>query len=696
MPEQAIRRAKPALALCLWVLFLLALLLPGLAQAKGLTAENLVSMARISGAAVSPDGEWVVYSLRTTDLQADRGERDLWMVRVDGTGEPRRLTTHPSGEGGVVWAPDGRSLYFLASRTGSSQVWRLPLQGGEAEPITDLAMDVGNLRLAPDGRSMAFTQEVYVDCPDAACTVGRDKEKHDSKRTGLLYERLFVRHWDTWKEHKRSHLFVLPLGKGGRVPEGAQPVDVTRGMDADVPSKPFGGAEEITFTPDGKGLVFAARQAGREEPWSTDFNLYHVPADGSGPPRRLTENPAWDTHPVFSPDGKTLAYLAMERAGFEADRFRVILRAWPEGKEKALTQDWDRSVRDLFFSADSKTLFVTAQDTGEVPLFAIDIATAKVRELFRDGTVRSPALAGQRLVFGRDHLGGPVDLHSINLNGGAHTVLTAANAARLAEIEMGEYEQFSFPGWNEETVHGFVVKPAGYEAGKKYPLAFLIHGGPQGSFSNNFHYRWNPQTYAGAGYVAVMIDFHGSTGYGQAFTDSITGDWGGKPLVDLQKGLAFALEKYPFIDGERACALGASYGGYMINWIAGNWSDRFDCLVNHDGLFDTRDMYYSTEELWFPEWEFGGTPYDNPEGYAKFNPALHVDKWQSPMLVIHGALDYRVVDTQGLATFTALQRRGVPSQLLYYPDENHWVLKPNNSIQWHETVLAWLEKWTTE
>ena len=671
---------------CIYVLVSgLVGLAPAAADSHPFTADDLVRMARLSDPQVSPDGKSVAYVLRETDMDANKGRTDLWLVGLDGS-EPRRLTTDPASDSSPRFAPDGKSLYFLSSRSGSSQVWRLPLDAGEAEQVTDLPLDVGNLLVSPDGKHLALTMEVFPDCDDLGCTTKRLKEREEAKTSGRLYERLFIRHWDTWKDGRRSHLFIHELGSDG------EPIDVTAGMDADVPSKPFGDASEIAFSPDGEGIVFAARDAGAGEPWSTDFNLYHAALDGSSEPRRLTPNPAWDTHPVFSPDGKTLAYAAMERAGFEADRFRVILRAWPDGEERVLTQDWDRSAGAMVFSPDGKTLYVTAQDVGEVRLFAVDVASGKVSKVVDGGHVRSPGIAGGMLVYGRDDLRLPVDLYAQPMSGGSEKRLTEVNRERLASVRTGEYEQFSFAGWNDETVHGYLVKPVDFDPQQTYPVAFLVHGGPQGSFDNDFHYRWNPQAYAGAGYAAVMIDFHGSTGYGQAFTDSITGDWGGKPLEDLQKGLAAALERYPWLDGDRVCALGASYGGYMMNWIAGNWPDRFRCLVNHDGLFDLRSMYYSTEELWFPEWELG-KPWENPEAVERHNPARFVQNWRTPMLVVHGALDFRVVESQGFQTFTALQRRGIPSQLLYFPDENHFVLKPHNSLQWHETVLAWLDRW---
>jgi dipeptidyl aminopeptidase/acylaminoacyl peptidase len=608
---------------------------------------------------------------------------------VDGDGL-KRLTTHPAGDSNPRWAPDGQTIWFLSSRSGSSQVWRIRANGGEALQVTDLPLDVGNLVVSPDGARLAFTLEVFPDCADLSCTTERLEEREKRDAGGRIYENLFIRHWDTWKDGRRAHLFSMPS-------EGGEPVDTTPNMDADTPSKPFGGPEEITFTPDSRSLVFAAREVGREEAWSTDFDLFLVAADGSSPRRNLTEaNQAWDTQPVFSPNGKTLAYLAMSKAGYEADRFRIVLRSWPEGDTRTLTEEWDRSPSGFAWSTDGRTLYARAANLGQVSLFAIDVATGDVRTVVEEGTVRSPVAAGNRIVFGRDHLRSPVELYSVGPGGTDVRQITRINEDKVAAARMGEPEQFTFEGWNDETVYAYVVKPTDFDPAKKYPIAFLIHGGPQGSFGNDFHYRWNPQAYAGAGYGVVMVDFHGSVGYGQAFTDSIRGDWGGKPLMDLVKGLAAAIARYSWLDGERVSALGASFGGYMINWIAGKWPNRFRCLINHDGNIDERMAYFATEELWFPEWDHEGTPWENPEGYRKHSPIDFVQNWRTPMLVIHGAHDFRVVETQGIATFTALQRRGIPSKLLYFPDENHWILKPANSILWHETVLGWLDQWTLE
>ncbi|MDP7690690.1 MAG: S9 family peptidase [Vicinamibacterales bacterium] len=670
-------------------LLAVALLAPGFAEAqlRTMTPGDLVSLDRVSDPQVSPDGRQVAFTLSAVDLEADRRRTDIWVVGVAG-GEPRRLTSHPAGDFNPRWSPNGAQLYFLSTRSGSSQVWRLDMAGGEATQVTDLPLDAANLTLSPDGSHLAVSVEVFVDCATLACTAERLDGSEADAATGRVYDGLFVRHWDTWEDGRRSHIVVMSVG-------GGTPVDVMAGVDGDSPSVPFGGAEEFAFAPDGRAVVLTARVVGAGEPWSTNFDLWLAPTDGSHLPRKLTDdNAAWDTAPVFSPDGETLAYLAMDRSGFEADRFRIMLRHWPDGPTRMLASDWDRSPGGLLWTADGRTLYATAQNVGHVSLFAIDAASGAVTTVLDDlGYVGSPAIAGERLVFGLDNLTLPVELFTVRHDGSDLRQITRVNEERLAVLTLGDHEQFSFAGAAGDTVYAQIVKPADFDAGRTYPVAFLIHGGPQGSFGNHFHYRWNPQSYAAAGYAVVMVDFHGSVGYGQDFTDAITGDWGGKPLEDLQKGLAAALNRYDWMDGDNVCALGASYGGYMVNWIAGNWPDRFRCLVNHDGVFDMRSMYYSTEELWFPEWEHGGPYYANPEGHERHNPVQHVANWSTPMLVIHGQEDHRVPLEQGLGTFNALQRRGIPSRFLYFPDESHWVLKPHNSMQWHDTVLGWLDTW---
>jgi dipeptidyl aminopeptidase/acylaminoacyl peptidase len=656
--------------------------------AQPFTPDDLVRLKRLSDPQVSPDGRYVAFVLSETDLAANKRPTDLWLIDLQQKEPaPRRLTQNPANDTSPRWSADGKSLYFLSTRSGSSQVWRLQLSGGEATQVTSYPRDVGSLEVAPAGNRLALSMEVLADC-DLPCTRDRMEAKDKQKNTGRLYDHIFVRHWDTWSDGTRSHLFVATVGTEGKA--GA-PVDVSKSLDADVPSKPFGGDEEYTFSPDGSALVFTARVAGRTEPWSTNFDLYQVPADGSAAPKNLTaDNPAWDTQPVFLANGD-LAYLAQTRPGFESDRFHVMLRDARTGTARELAQSWDRSVGRLGITADRTKLLATADDIGQEALFTIDVRSGAPRKVVSTGMVTDYSATKDSVVYALASLSGPADVYVSRLSGGTARRLTSVNQDVLGQRAMSEYEQFSFKGWNEETVYGYVMKPFGFTAGQRYPVVMIIHGGPQVAFGNAWSYRWNPQAWAGRGYGIVFIDFHGSPGYGQAFTDSISHDWGGKPFEDLQKGLAAATGKYSWLDGSKACAAGASYGGFMINWIAGNWPDRFQCLVNHDGLFDQRSMYYSTEELWFPEWEEGGPYYENPQAHEKFNPANLVTKWKTPMLVIHSEQDFRVPLEQGIATFTALQRRGIESRLLTFPDENHWVLKPANSLQWHQVVFDWLD-----
>lgn len=661
------------------------------AAPRGFTVDDLVNMERVGSPAVSPDGSRVVYTVRSTDMGKNRGHTDLWMVDLRAAKPvPQRLTSHSASSTDPEWSPAGDALYFLSARSGSSQVWRLPLAGGEAVRVTDLPVDVDNFRVAPTGERILLSMSVFRDCADLACTKARAEEQGKTKASGRVYDRLFVRHWDTYADGRNNVLYSAPLDASGRV--SAAPVSLSGMLDGDVPSKPFGDHDEYRFSPDGKTVLFAARIAGKTEAWSTNFDLYTVPAAGGEAPRNITaDNNAWDTKGVYSPDGRTIAYLAMSRPGFEADRFHIVLHDVATGKKRHLAEAWDRSPGSIQWTADGKALVADAEDIGQHRLFSIDVASGKVTPLTDKGSVGAFDLRRDTVAYTQANLASGAQLFALKLGGKARQ-LTSQNTERLADVRFGEYEQFSFTGAGGDTVYGHVMKPWNAEPGKKYPVAFLVHGGPQGSFGNGWSYRWNPQVYAGAGYATVFIDFHGSTGYGQKFTDAISGDWGGKPLEDLQKGLAAAAAKFAWLDAGNACALGASYGGYMMNWIEGNWPDAFKCIVNHDGVFDTRGMAYSTEEQWFTDWENGGAHFAVPENHERFNPVNHVNKWKTPMLVVQGDLDFRIPTAQGLSTFTALQRRGIESKFLFFPDENHWVLKPANSVLWHHTVIGWLDQ----
>jgi dipeptidyl aminopeptidase/acylaminoacyl peptidase len=665
--------------------------LGAVAAPRGFTVEDLVAMERVGSPAVSPDGSRVAYTVRTTDMGKNRGHTDVYVVDLRAANPtPQRLTSDAASSTDPEWSPNGDAVYFLSSRSGSGQVWRVPAAGGDAVRVTDLPLDVDAFRVAPTGDRMLLSMAVFRDCADLACTKARLDAKEKDKASGKLYDRLFVRHWDTWSDGRNNVLYAAPLDASGRV--NGTPVSLSGSLDGDVPSKPFGDREEFRFSPDGKTAVFSVRIAGKTEAWSTNFDLYAVPAAG-GMPRNLTaDNHAWDTKGVFSPDGRTLAYLAMSRPGFEADRYHIVLLDLASGKKRNVAESWDRSPGGLQWTADGKTLVADAEDVGQHRLFAIDVASGKVSPLTDKGSIGGFDVRGTTIAYTQTNLASGAQLFGMRLGAEKPVQLTHVNDTKLADVRWGEYEQFSFKGANGDTVYGHVMKPWNYEPGKSYPVAFLVHGGPQGSFGNGWSYRWNPQVYAGAGYATVFIDFHGSTGYGQQFTDAISGDWGGKPLEDLKKGLAAAVAKYPWLDRARACALGASYGGYMMNWIEGNWPDGFKCIVNHDGVFDTRGMAYSTEEQWFTDWENGGPYFTVPEKHERFNPVLHVNKWKTPMLVVQGDLDFRIPTAQGLSTFTALQRRGIESKLLVFPDENHWVLKPANSLLWHHTVIGWLDQ----
>jgi acylaminoacyl-peptidase len=662
-------------------------------QKSPFTYPDMLMLDRISGLAVDPAGTTALFNVRATDMEKNRGVSTLWMKDLVDPKKPEAKV--PAGEGGasdVQWAADGSGFYFLSGRgeVGTTQVWKADAKGTNATQLTRLPLDVQTYRVAPDGSAVVVALAVFPDCPTLTCTSERLEGEPNGKATGQVYDRIFMRHWDTWKDGTRNHLYYVPLKDAD-----AKPVALMPGFDGDVPTMPFGGNEDFAIGKDGRTVYFSARVAGKTEPWSTNFDLFSVPVSGGAPKNLTAGNPAWDAQPVISPDGTKLAYKAMKRPGYEADRFQLKVMDLATGTVTDVAAAWDRSAASLAWSRDGKSFLVTADDIGKHRLFRIDIKTSKVIAMSRDGHMDAFVETPKGFVFQKSGLHGPGQLYqfvpkALFIDDGA-TVLTQVNAS-LNDKAFGAYEQFSFAGWNNETVYGYVLKPANYVEGKKYPVAFLIHGGPQGSFGDGWSYRWNPQTYAGQGFAVVMIDFHGSTGYGQAFTDAINEHWGDRPLEDLQKGLAFALGKYPFLDGGNMAALGASYGGFMINWIAGVWNQPFKALVSHCGIFDTRAMGYSTEELWFTDWENGGSVFTKPANYETFNPLLHADKWRVPMLVVHGDKDFRVPLTQGIGSFTACQAKGIESKYLRFPDENHWVLKPQNSMQWHAEVFGWLEK----
>jgi dipeptidyl aminopeptidase/acylaminoacyl peptidase len=652
------------------------------ATARPMTATDMQMMHRLTGPSVSPDGRYAIFSLSTTDLAANKRNNIVELLDLSAKGAAPKPLALTKGAHDAVFGADG-AIWYLAPVDGQDQLFRTAV-GGQPAQISSLKGDIGGFKVSADGSRLIVWADRDLRCTDFAC---EGLPKLDKGGSARVYDQLFVRHWDSWAEPGvRSRIFAFPIVAGKVTGAG---VPVTGALVGDSPSKPFGGGEEVDVSPDGRTVYFALREAGRIEPTSTNLDIFAAPADGSAQPTNLTAgNDGTDNLPTLSPDGRRLAWFAMARAGYEADRQVLMVRDLATGQTRAVTANWDRSVGSIAWTKDGRSMLVTAEDVLEAPVFRVDVATGKVTRLTRDGHAGNVIpLPGGGAVYTSNSIMAPDDLYRVDGKGKV-TQLTSVNHDLLAELDPVSFKKFSFKGANNDTVWGFTLKP---QTSAKLPIAFVVHGGPQGSFGNGWSYRWNPRVFASPGYAVVSVDFHGSTGYGQAFTDAIRNNWGGWPLEDLQKGLAFATSQDPQLDADNACALGASYGGYMMNWIAGQWPDRFKCLVQHDGVFDARAMAYETEELWFDEWEHGGKAYyEDPAAFEKWNPVNYVARWKTPMLVITGEKDFRIPYTQGIASFTALQRRGIPSRLLVNPDENHWVLKPKNSIRWYDEVLSWL------
>jgi len=667
---------------------LLAIAVATPVAARQLTIEDVTMLSRVAAPTVSADGHWLVWQQRETDLAADKGRLDLWRLDLSKRGaKPEKLVAEADvNESAPQFSADGRTVYFQSDKGGDDAIWSVAVTGGAPKKLTGFQGGLGGFKVAPTGDRILVWADRLPGAPSLAPAMVK---KAADAGAGRTYDQMFVRHWDSWADGTRSQLFVLPLTADGAPGDG---VAIEHGLIGDTPSKPFGGGEEVSWAADGKTVYFALREAGRIEPLSTNLDIFAAPADGSAAPVNLTaDNKGTDNLPTVSPDGRSLAWFAMARAGYEADRQVLMLRDLATGQVRALTANWDRSVGSIAWSPDSKRILVTAEDTQENPIWSVDPASGKVTRLTGEGNVTAVVPTARGAVFAMNSLVSPDDFYL--LSGRKASRLTSVNAEKLAGIDMPTVTRFSFTGANNDTVWGYAVKP--YGATGKVPIAFMVHGGPQGTSNNSWSYRWNPALFAGAGYGLVAVDFHGSTGYGQAFSDAIRNNWGGWPLEDLQKGLKAATTKFDWLDADNACALGASYGGYMMNWIEGQWPDRFKCIVQHDGVFDARAMAYETEELWFDEWEHGGKAYyEDPAAFEKWNPVNFVAAWKTPMLVITGERDFRIPYTQGLAAFTALQRRGIPSRLLVNPNENHWVLKPKNSRQWYHEVLGWMNKWT--
>jgi dipeptidyl aminopeptidase/acylaminoacyl peptidase len=660
------------------------------AEKRAITFKDLISLHRVGEPQISPDGNWIAYSVATPDLEANRSVRDIWVVAAGGGGEARQLTRGGS-DTRARWSPDGKKLAFISGRSGTPQIYWIALDGGEATRLTSISTGADNELWSPDGKTVAFISSVYPDCRDDACNAARDAAKEKNKVKARIYEKLLYRHWNEWWDGKRSHLFVAAMDGGGAAR------DLTPGANYDVPPFSEGAPEAIAFSPDGRELCFTAN-TDKDEALSTNGDLFTVEVSGGSEPKRITTNPGNDWGPAYSRDGKWIAYRAQFLAGYEADRWRLMLFNRATSATATVTEEFDHSVESYEWSPDSQTIYFTAEENGEMILWGVALPPRNEVKGVLAGFNSEFDLSsdGNTLAIVRTSLTLPAEVFAMDFKkSSTPRQLTHHNDMLLSQLELAPPEAFWFEGADKAKVEGFIIRPPHFDAARKYPALFLIHGGPQGAWTDAWGYRWNQQVMAAGGYVVVMVNPRGSTGYGQKFTAEISRDWGGRVYEDLMKGLDAAIAKYPFIDGARVGAAGGSYGGYMIDWIATH-TDRFKCLISHAGPYDLVSEYGATEELWFADWEFGGPPWVKPELYRKWAPsefAAGLGKYKTPSLVVGGELDFRVPYNQDLEFFTALQVQGVPSKLVIFPDEGHWVLKPQNSELWYGTFLDWLGRY---
>ena len=722
--------------------FLLFCSLSAFAQTKHpFTFEDMMSLKRVADPQPSPDGKWVLFSVTDVSLEANTKTPHVWIVPTAG-GESREIIFTQESDR-PRWAPDGKRFAFLSTKEQGSQIWIADFDGVKGtvtavHKVTFFGMEAEGELWSPDGKSLLFVSNIFPECDDPVfvkeynCNLGKRDEAEKSKVKAMIFTNLLYRHWNAYKNGMRSHIFVMPAPAADETwsTQHSDPMqraywnlsfyrDLTPG-DYDAPVFSLGGQDNYAFSPDGQEICYASNHD-KVEATSTNNDLWLVSVNG-GPAKNITaDNPASDSTPLYSPDGKYIAYRAQQRPGYEADRFRLMLYDRKTGEKKNLTENFDGWVGTFGWEPDSTQIYFVAEKDGESPLWSVGFVpelygtppTARLRLSGFFDDLSLVGRAGKEIFFFTGmSIARPNEIYTTSAAIIDHckgidqtplcpqpTSLTHLTDATLSHVAMSPIESFWFEGAKGDKVQGFLVKPPNFDASKKYPVKFLIHGGPQGAWGDDWSFRWNPELFASptsatpSGYVVVMVNFHGSTGYGQKFIDEINGNWGGAPFEDLMKGLDYAEKTYPFIDKDRECALGASYGGYMANWILGH-TNRFKCIVSHDGMFNSISAWGTTEELWFNEWEYKGTPYTNREMYEKWSPNNSAKNFKTPTLVVHGQLDYRLDVSEGLQLFTTLQREGVPSKMLYFPDEGHWVLKPQNSQLWYKTVNDWVDQWT--
>ncbi len=666
-------------------LALLCALLP--AQKAPFTAEALLKIKRIADPQVSPDGQWVAFSVTSIDVEKNTRPRQIWIVPLAG-GTPRQITTEGNNDT-PRWSPDSRRIAYVSTRGGSSQIWTMNPDGSLSRQVTKLASEASGVKWSPDGRWLIFVSEVYPACnADDACNASRIEAEGKSQVKARVYTALLYRHWTEWRGERRKHLMVV-------APEGGAARDLTPGLKFDVPPFSLEGGDDYEISPDGKEIAYAA-DLDEDQAMSTNWEIYTVPIEG-GEARKISTSPGADAGPKYSPDGKWIAWRLQERAGYESDRWRLAVYNRESGQISVLTESLDRHVTGFAWHPDSKRIAFTVDDRGRQIAQLIAVTGGGTRILTAGNAFVDDlqfTSDGRTLVYTEQSGASPVEIFKALSGGGTPVALTHLNDALLSAYDLRPQEEFTTSGAEGALVHSFLLKPPGFDGRKKYPALMLIHGGPQGSWGESWTYRWNAQVFAAAGFVVAMPNPRGSEGYGTKFTDEINSDWGGRAYDDIMAVTDY-VASLPYVDSDRMAAAGGSYGGYMVDWILGH-TTRFKALISHAGVYDLRSETGATEELWFPAWEFLGMPWQQPELYEKWSPSTYAKEFKTPTLVIHGELDFRVPYTQGLQLFTALQEQKVPSKLIVYPDEGHWVLKPQNSLLWYRSFIDWITEWTAK
>ena len=649
---------------------------------RAISVDDLWAVKRIGTYDVSPDGKTLAYTLTTYTFEENKGNTDIYLIDADGK-NLRPLKNSDKNEIEPKFAPDGKSVAFVRD----GQIWQCNLDGSNEKRLTNIYTQASGFDWSSDEKKILFTSSVYPECTTQECNEQKDKAKEGSKVKAEIFTELMYRHWNDWRGQKRSHLFLLDVHTGNFI-------DLTEGNKEDVPPPALGSSNDYNFSHDGSEVAYSLNPEFTLAT-STNIEIYLLSLNSPEAPKLISTSKGVDCQPVYSPNGEWLAWTSMKRAGYESDKKDLILFNRKTGEVKNLTDNYDRSIEEFIWSPDSKTIFFTAGNEIYNSIYKLEINSGKIDLFHKDNYNTRIQLSkdGKNLFFLKQRSDLPAEIFSLSTDGKKTLKrITYTNEEILSQLEMNPVETFWCEGANGDKVQSILVKPPFFDPNKKYPMIFLIHGGPQGAWEDNFHYRWNLQVFAGAGYVVVAPNPRGSTGYGQKFTDEIRNDWGGKVYTDLMNSYDYAIQNFSFLDSKNTFAAGASYGGYMINWIEGH-SDRFNALFCHNGTFNLESKWGTTDELWFPEWEFGGTPWNNTEAYEKWSPHRYIHNAKTPMLIVHGAKDFRLSEEQAFQLFTSLQRLGVKSKFLYFPDETHWVTKPQNAKLWWNTVFDWFNEY---